>query len=63
MEGGLEARESGAGPGVATEMQGVLVSLCFVLVLKAVVAVLAGVLLFHFVRAVVELELGTIKWM
>jgi hypothetical protein len=59
VEGGLEAWESGAGPGMTAKVQGVLVALCFVLVLEPVVAVLAGVLLFHFMRAVLSLELGT----
>lgn len=49
VEGGLEGWEGGAGPGVAAEVEGVLVAFCFVFVFEAVVAVLAGVLLFHFV--------------
>jgi hypothetical protein len=61
MEGRLEARESGAGPGMTAEVQGILVTLCFVLILEPVVAVLAGVLLFHFVRAALKLELGAIE--
>lgn len=52
VEGGLEAWECGAGPGVAAEVEGVLVTLCFVFVFEAVVAVLAGILLFHLVRPV-----------
>lgn len=49
MEGGLEAWEGGARPGVAAEMEGVLVSFGFVFVLESVVAVLACILLFHLV--------------
>lgn len=49
MEGGLEASEGGAGPGVAAEMEGVLVALGFVFVLEPVVAILACVLFFHLV--------------
>lgn len=49
MEGGLEAWEGGAGPGMAAQVEGVLVSFCFVFVFEAVIAVLACVLLFHFV--------------
>jgi hypothetical protein len=63
VEGRLEAQESGAGPGMTAKMQGVLVTLCFVLILEPIVAVLAGVLLFHFMRAAIELELESTKWL
>lgn len=41
VEGGLETWQCGAGPGMASQMEGVLVSFCFVFVFEAVVAVLA----------------------
>lgn len=50
MEGGRVAGEGGARPGVAAEVERVLVTLCFIFVLKAVAAVGAFVLLFLFVR-------------
>lgn len=49
MEGGLEASKGGAGPGMAAEMEGILVALGFVFVFESVTAVLACVLLFHLV--------------
>lgn len=49
MEGCLEAWEGGTGPRVAAEVERVLVALCFVFILEAVVAVLAGVLFLHLV--------------
>lgn len=57
MEGGLETWKCGAGPGVAAEMEGVLVAFGFVLVLESVVAVLACILLFHLVGP----DLGLVK--
>lgn len=60
VEGGLVAWEGGAGPGVAAEVEGVLVSFGFVLVLEAVVAELAGVLLFQLVRAAWDLVRGVV---
>lgn len=56
MEGRLEAWESGAGPRMGAKVQGGLVTFCFVFILEPIVAVLAGVLLFHFMRAALELE-------
>lgn len=47
MEGRLVARESGTRPRMAAEMERVLMSFGFVLVLEALVAVSAKVLLFH----------------
>lgn len=51
VEGGVDAGECGAGPGVATEMERVLVALSLVFVFEAIGAVLACVLLFGLMSA------------
>lgn len=55
MESVYVARERGAGPGVAAEVEGVLVALGFIFVLEAVLAVCAFVLLLGLVGAGNEL--------
>ena len=49
VEGGFDAGEHGAGPGVLAQVEGVLVAFGFVFVFEAIRAVGAGVLLFCFV--------------
>lgn len=51
MKGIFEGGEGGTGPGVFAEVKGVLMALCFILILEAVVAELANVLFLHFVHA------------
>jgi hypothetical protein len=50
VEGSFDARESGAGPGVAAQVKRILVSFGLVLVLEAIRAVRTGILLFRFVK-------------
>lgn len=49
MKGGFGPGKSGAGPGVAAEVEGILMAFGFVFVLEAVRAVGAGILFFGFV--------------
>ena len=59
MKGSLEAWEGSAGPGVAAEMERVLVAFGFVFVFESVVAVLTCVLLFHLVSP----EVALVGWL
>jgi len=59
VKGSLEAWEGGAGPGVAAEMERVLVAFGFIFVFESVVAVLTCVLLFHLVSP----EVALVGWL
>ena len=50
MEGCLVIGQGSTRPGVTAEVQGILVALSLIFVLKAVVAELAGILLLHFMN-------------
>lgn len=54
MERSFYARKSGTAPRMTPQMQGVLVSFSFILVLEAVRTVCAGVLLLRFVYPVIN---------
>lgn len=48
VKGCLVVREGRAGPRMASQMQGILMSLCFILVFETVVAIQTRVLFLHF---------------
>lgn len=52
MKGGLVARDGGARPRMASQMQRILMSLSLVFVFESIVAILARILLFHFMKSV-----------
>ena len=54
MERGFVGGQRGAGPGMTAQVEGVLVTLGFVLVLESVRAILAYILFFHFMCAIVS---------
>ena len=52
MKGGLVARDGGTRPRMASQMQRILMSLSLVLVFESIIAILARILLFHFMKSV-----------